>query len=266
MRYITYLFKFAVLLAFCGLLGHAWAAGINNSSFELDAADQTPPLTGWNLDFYTVNDFGTRGTGPATVREIKISTARSFSGTKSVYSSLQNINSGPSEADSRKATHYLITASSFSTNSNTLYLWRSDVSYTTSSRWYWRLDVVLSDGTNTNTIELACRAWGSSEGCTANYQNTSDLQATGSDGQTWYRHPIAIPIEMDRTQLTMIIRHQQDSWDGTTAQSSLYFDLETESAYTKIANNGTDLADSVAALGTGPTLSLIHISEPTRPY
>ncbi|MEE9913043.1 MAG: FG-GAP-like repeat-containing protein [Deltaproteobacteria bacterium] len=206
----------------------AYESGIFvNNDFEVDPDGTVPPnITGWELDFYTMNDSGTRGTGPNVVHQLNISTTRSYSGSKSLYSFLRNVGGGGGgDTDTRHATHDLISVNHFATSSDKLYLWRTAVSYTTSSRYYWRLDVELSDGTNTSTIELACVAWGNGEGCTGNYQNTSDSQATGSDGQTWYRHPIPIPAEMNRANLTIKIRHQQDSWDGTTAESSFYYDL-----------------------------------------
>ena len=196
-----------------------------------------PNITAWSLDFYTMNDGGVRGTGPSVIRQLNITTSRSYSGSKSVYSYIRNVGgNGGWDANTRHATHDLINTCPLSTASDSLYLWRSDVSYTTSSRFYWRLDVELSDNASTNDNLLAGIAWGNSEGVPGNYVNTSDLQATGSDGQIWYRHRIPIPAGMSHTNLTIKVRHQQDSWDGTSAESMLYFDLVSAAAVVTLGN------------------------------
>ncbi len=201
--------------------------GVVNGDFEADlvgTADSA--ITGWNLDFYNHSDSGTRGSSPRGEHALSVSGTRYFSGTKSVSSWIRNnAGGGPGDADGRHSTSDLVTEAPVSTTASSFTLWRTDVSYTTSSRWYWRLDVVLSDGSTTEGIELTCRAWGNGEGCAGNFQDLSDLTATGADGLTWYRHTITIPSGMDRNNLTVKIRHSQDAWDGTTAESSLYYDL-----------------------------------------
>ena len=87
---------------------------------------------------------------------------------------------------------------------------------------------MLSDGTNSSGISLACQDWGNSEGCGGNSYDNHDMIDTGADGQTWYRHPIAIPANLDRSKLVITIRHQQDSWDGSSAESTIYYDLVTD--------------------------------------
>lgn len=200
---------------------------LSNGDFEADPVGTTgSDITGWTLDAYNQSDYGTRGTSPGGVHELAISGARYFSGTKSVYSRAQNVaGGGPTDADGRHTISDLITEAPITTTASRFTFWRTDVSYTTSDRWFWRFDVEISDGTTTQSIGLACRAWGLSEGCTGNFQDHSDQAATGADGQTWYRHAIDIPLGMDKSNLTVKIRHQQDSWDGTTAESSLYYDL-----------------------------------------
>ncbi|HTZ18473.1 MAG TPA: LamG-like jellyroll fold domain-containing protein, partial [Dissulfurispiraceae bacterium] len=208
----------------------AGSAFFLNNDFESDPSGTVPPgITGWSFDFYTANDGDTiHGTGPNVVHQLNITTDRSYSGTKSVYSFIRNVGGGGGgDYNTRHATHDL-RSTSFSTSSDTLYLWRSDVSYTTSSRYYWRLDVILSDGTNLSDISLACQDWGNSEGCAGNTYDNHDMTDIGADGQTWYRHPIVIPANLDRSKLAITIRHQQDSWDGTSAESTVYYDLVTD--------------------------------------
>ena len=46
-----------------------------------------------------------------------------------------------------------------------------------------------------------------------------DATATGADGQTWKRYTRAIPPEMDKSNLTVTIKHHRNSWDYTEAAS-----------------------------------------------
>ena len=41
---------------------------------------------------------------------------------------------------------------------------------------------------------------------------------------------------MSHTNLTIKVRHQQDSWDGTSAESMLYFDLVSAAAVVTLGN------------------------------
>jgi hypothetical protein len=223
------LINWGLILSASGQSDTNWLA---NNNFEWDTNGTAPPnITAWRLDFYTMSDAGVRGTGPNVVHQLNISTARSYSGGKSVCSYIRNIGgNGGWDSNTRHATHDLINTGHLSAASDSVYLWRSDVAYTTSSRYYWRLDVELSDGASTNSSGLVGIAWGNSEGVPGNAMNTSDLQATGSDGQTWYRHRIPIPTYMNHSNLTIKVRHQQDSWDGTSAESRLYVDLISAAA------------------------------------
>jgi hypothetical protein len=85
--------------------------------------------------------------------------------------------------------------------------------------------IEMTDGTNSHSAMLACRDWGYQEGCTGDFQDTHDQTATGADGQTWYRHRVAVPSNLDQSRLKITIRHTERSWDGTSAESSLYYDL-----------------------------------------
>jgi hypothetical protein len=144
------------------------------------------------------------------------------------------------------------------------------VTYTTSSRYYWRLDVELSDNTSTSDNLLVGIAWGNSEGVPGNNVNTSDLQATGSDGQTWYRHRIPIPAGMNRTNLTIKVRHQQDSWDGTSAESRLYVDLVSAAAAVTLGKlsqsyDGTPRPVSITTDPPGLPVNVTYNGSPNAP-
>ena len=106
----------------------------------------------------------------------------------------------------------------------------------------------LSDGVNTQGVMLACKSWGNQEdGCPGNSFDTQDRSDTGTDGQTWYRHSIPIPAGWNRNNLTVTIQHFQDSWDGTTAQSSLYYDLVTGNQGPGVALTGVAFTDNLPA-------------------
>jgi hypothetical protein len=253
-------------------LGQANTNWLANNDFETDTnGTASPNITAWSLDFYTMNDAGVRGTGPNVVHQLNISTACSYSGTKSVCSYLRNVGGNPGwDSSTRHATHDLISTCHLSTASDALYLWRSAVTYTTSSRYYWRLDVELSDNASTNDNLLIGVAWGSSEGVPGNYVNTSDLQATGSDGQTWFRHRIPIPAGMNHTNLTIKIRHQQDSWDGTSAESRLYVDLVSAAAAVTLGNlsqsyDGTPKPVSIITDPPGLAVNVTYNGSPDAP-
>ncbi|MBK7705907.1 MAG: hypothetical protein IPJ30_09035 [Acidobacteria bacterium] len=212
--------------------GSLLTAFLANNDFEANpGGTQHPNITAWSKDYYAHNDCGTRGDTPYGSHQLLVSDTRYFTGTKSIYSFSQNAGGGGgcnADPNSRNTTVDLTTTAVFSTNANTLYLWRSEIDYSTSSRWNHNLTVVISDGVNTEWDLLFCRAWGLQEGCTNNFQDTHDLTAIGADGLTWYRHPIPIPPMMNKDNLRLTIRHDQDSWDGTSAWSSLYYDLVGE--------------------------------------
>ncbi|HIJ86185.1 MAG TPA: beta-propeller fold lactonase family protein [Desulfuromonadales bacterium] len=200
-----------------------------NPDFEVDPVNTAGGgITDWEYQFYTYNDFGTRGTSPTATHTLETTGARSFSGQKSVYSTIQSFGGTNNwDADYHYATHAMTTGYLKQPNINlaAITIWRSDISYTTSSRWFHWFAMDLNDGVNSQTVMLACRAWGLNEGCSNNYENTSDQTATGTDGQTWYRHRVAVPPEFDQNKLKITIRHVQRSWDGTSASSNLYYDL-----------------------------------------
>lgn len=203
-----------------------------NLDFEVDPANTAgADIGGWDYRFYTYNDSGTLGTTPTADHEMFTTTARSFSGNKSVYSRIRTLGGGNQDANYHYATHDLTTAYQPSAGHvlSSVTLWRSDIAYTTSSRWFYWFAVDLNDGVSQETIMLACRDWGNQEGCTNNFMDTHDQSATGADGQTWYRHTIPIPAKYDQSTLKITVRHTQRSWDGTSAESSLYYDLLGES-------------------------------------
>jgi parallel beta-helix repeat protein len=224
--------------------------------FETDPAGTSDSaISLWDAEFYTHNDGGDRGTSPRSGHELYISDAKRFTGEKSVYSFIRNIEGGGGyDANGRHSTQELFVEEGYKAFApdSTLYLWRSNVTYTTSSRWSWRFSVELSDGVITRDVLLACRSWGNNEGCSGNAFDNHDLEATGADGDTWYRHAIAIPAEMDRAGLKIRVRHEQDSWDGTTAESGLYIDTVAPMDIYRIGDltgDGViDVADAVMAM------------------
>ncbi len=200
-----------------------------NHDFEMDAAGTTyDAVSYWDHNSWTQNDGGTIGGTPAG-ENLTATDTRRYSGAKSVYTFVRNVNwGGNTNPAGRHAIQDVYNEDAYKvvSDASTLYIWRSDVTYTTSSRYYWRFGVVFEDGINTPTeVLLVGRAWGNSEGVPGNFYDNHDQTATGADNQTWYRHPVAIPDGFDKSKLVVKIRHQQDSWDGTTAESSLYYDL-----------------------------------------
>ena len=203
---------------------------VPNGSFEMDppgTADSA--ITDWDLNLYSMTDSGTHGTPALAQHVLDISSDRYFEGLQSLHSYLENVqgNSPGNDPTLRHVTHEIYTEIPLSTTATQVSFWRSDVDYSTSSRYYWQIVIILSDGTNTSETLLACHCWGNSEGCPGNDLNLGIRTDTGADGQTWTLHTVDIPTELDRSNLTITIRHQQDSWDWTTAGSTVYFDAVT---------------------------------------
>jgi hypothetical protein len=203
---------------------------IPNGSFEQDPpATADNAITGWDVDLYTMSDASVRGTPSRAVHVLEVSSARSFVGGQSLRSFLQNVQ-GVTPGDSveaqstRRVTHEIHLEVPISTTASYVTFWRSDTSFTPSSRYYWEIALVLSDGTQTVETVLACKSWGDSEGCLQNLQECSDQAALGADGQSWHRYRVDIPSGIDRSRLLVALRHRQDSWDSSTASSEVFFD------------------------------------------
>lgn len=167
------------------------------------------------------------GTNP-DAEDLSISSARYFTGSQSLYSSVRNSNARGGDCtflddpDCRAARHWLYNEDSYRlvANSDTIYIWATPIVYTKPSRYGWYVGVAMRDGTNTQYTLFAHRNW---HGRVVSSGDDYDTKATGADGTTWRRYPISI-AKLDKTNLTMEIRHLQDSWDGGTAHSSIYFD------------------------------------------
>ncbi len=196
-----------------------------NNDFEADENGATPP-SGWGIYLYTVSDTGVVGVPAYTNHTLQVTTGRRYSGSKAILSSVVNTYgqnySHPANGTTRRSTQILTNNIPIDTSVSTLYLWRSSPSFTTSSRWSFTFSVILTDGTNTGTVQLFYQAFNSGA------VSTHDLQAAGNDGQTWYRHPIPIPANIDRSKLRVAICNCQDSWDGTSASNTIYYDLITD--------------------------------------
>jgi hypothetical protein len=233
-----------------------------NLDFEADpAATSGPSISGWNYEFFTMNDSGTRGSNPTADHELATTATRSFSGDKAVSSRIRTLGGvGNQDPDYHYATHLLTTDYLPQTGKmlDAVTIWRSDIAYTTSSRWFYWFAIEMSDGTNTNSVMLACRDWGNQEGCTSDFQDTHDQTSTGTDGQTWYRHRVPVPANLDQSKLKITIRHTERSWDGTSAESSLYYDLLGEE--TVVIDQTPDPFNFISQ--TGLSLSTTIVSNP----
>jgi hypothetical protein len=212
-------------------------AGSNTSATEMTpngSFEQDPPattdnaVTAWNVDWYTMSDKLVRGTPSRAAHVLEVTSARAFMGVKSLRSFLRNVQGVAGTASeapfTRRATHDIHLETPISTTANYVTFWRSEISFTTSSRYYWEIVLIFSDGTQTVETILSCKCWGDSEGCPQNLQECSDQTAQGADGQTWHRYRVDIPSAINRSRLLITLRHQQDSWDYTTAESEVYLD------------------------------------------
>ncbi|MBK8284445.1 MAG: hypothetical protein IPK97_05940 [Ahniella sp.] len=196
--------------------------------FEQGAVDtQLNNIPGWRFATYNRNDFGDYGSSPTGQWDARIATNRRHRGDASLRSYVRNnAGGGPTDANGRKATLVmgLPDDTRLTHRATHVELWRSDWDWTASSRWYHSLTMTLGDNRGRHETLLYCRAWGANEGCTGNFFDGSDLSETGADGTTWYRHRVEIPPDLDRERLWIRIEHQQDAWDGTSAESSVHLD------------------------------------------
>lgn len=220
------------------------AAALPNPGFEGVAADTTMnAIAGWRFASYNRNDAGDYGPNPTGTVEARVVDLRRRSGATALRSFARVNNGGVGDdANGRKATLVMGLPDDLrlSSRAAAIELWRSEWTWTTSSRWYHRLAVVLGDNRSQHEILLYCRAWGNGEGCDGNFQDSSNGSMTGADGTPWFRHRIEIPAGLDRDRLWMRIEHQQDAWDFTSADSTVHIDdvaLEDELAVASFANN-----------------------------
>jgi hypothetical protein len=135
-----------------------------------------------------------------------------FEGDKSLYSYLQTTSVPPSPGDNW-VSQYLSTEQPVKTSADYITLWIGGDSYTTSSRYYWYIELILTDGTNTYSEILRADVWDPV------HYDYYDATETGADGNTWKRYTREIPGSLDKSHLTIKIRHHQRSWDLTTASS-----------------------------------------------
>ncbi|MBN2536540.1 MAG: hypothetical protein JXB88_26900 [Spirochaetales bacterium] len=78
-----------------------------------------------------------------------------------------------------------------------------------------------------------CTCWGLNEGCpyddtlghtSATGWDEYEETRAGTDGRTWKRYTRMIPVTIDKNNLTIKIRHFQQSWDNTSANSGFFLD------------------------------------------
>jgi hypothetical protein len=141
-----------------------------------------------------------------------------YEGDKSLYSYLQTDAVPPWPGDN-VVTQSLMTEDPIRTSADYISLWIGGDDYTTSSRYYWGIQLQLSDGTNTYTDNLRCDCWGLNEGCNPNHYDYYATIETGADGRTWKRYTREIPGSICKSNLTIRIVHRQASWDLTQASS-----------------------------------------------
>ena len=191
---------------------------IPNSGFEADPpGTEKDDITDW--DFEMVSELGTT----PEINELLIVDDYYFTGDQSVYFHMQT-DSAPPDHSNCRAAQYLSTSEPAVTTADYITLWVGGAGYTTSSRYYWNIQLQLTDGANNYSEKLRCDCWGLNEGCTPNHYDYYDATATGADGQTWKRYTRAIPPEMDRSNLTVTIKHHRNSWDYT--QSASWYRLD----------------------------------------
>lgn len=220
------------------------ASGLPNPGFESAAPGAVMnAIEGWRFASYNRNDFGAYGPNPTGQVDARIVSDRRRSGSVALRTFVRaSGGGGPGDADNRRTTLVIGLPEDLrmAQRAPAIELWRSDPTWTTSSRWYHRLTAFVGDNRTTHEILLYCRAWGLGEGCPNNYFDGAAASAIGADGAPWRRHRIAIPAELDRERLWLRIEHQQDAWDVTTAESTLHFDdlgFEHEIAVASAGNN-----------------------------
>jgi hypothetical protein len=181
---------------------------VPNGDFEKDPTGTSyNDISHWNHSSYDQYD-GIAG------ENMEIDDYYYFSGNKSLYSYVKS--GGKKE---NMVYQYLWTENPVSTTSDYISLWIGGDDYTTSTRYWWRIELYLTDGTDTHYEILRCDCWGINEGCNPNHYDYYNATATGADGMTWKRYTRRIPDNLDKSNLTIKIRHPQRSWDYTTASS-----------------------------------------------
>jgi len=136
---------------------------------------------------------------------------------QSLYTYMETESVPPFPGDSR-ASQYLSTEQPVFTTANNITLWVGGYGYTTSSRYYNYITLILTDGTEIYSEQLRMDRW---DGLHVNYYNEQEI---GNDGNTWYRYTRQIPEYLDKSNLTVTIQHYQHSWDLTTTSSWFYLD------------------------------------------
>ena len=192
---------------------------IPNGDFEKDPTGTSfNDITDWNYSI--IVEHGNSPTGD----DLRIVDDYYFKGDKSLYSYLETTSVSPWPGDNVVAQD-LSTEEPVCSTADYISLWIGGDGYTTSSRYYWRIELILTDGTNTYTEKLRCDCWGLNEGCSPDHFDYYNATGTGADGNTWKRYTRRIPDSLDKSNLTVTIRHRQASWDLTTASS--WYRLDT---------------------------------------
>jgi outer membrane protein assembly factor BamB len=186
---------------------------IPNGGFEKDTTGTSfNDLTDW--DYELIVNKG----NPPIGDDLYVVDDYYFERVKSVYSYLKTKSIPPNPGDNW-VSQYLKREGPAFTTADYLTVWISGDGYTTSSRYAWHIELVVTDGVNTYAERIRCDCWGSNEGCNPNHFDYFDESRTGEDGRTWKRYTITIPGNIDKSNVTVKVKHFQASWDGTQASS-----------------------------------------------
>lgn len=188
-----------------------------NGDFEIDAVGTTSnAITWWDevtspyYDSVTVHVDST----------VNVSDARYMSGSNSLYSYARTSSGQVHNGTDREI--YL--ENSVATDADYFTFWLSGTTYTTPSRYWVRIYIEMTDGVNSTSDIVECHCWGWNEGCTPNNYNYYDEELTGPDGNIWRRYTWPIDASIDKSNLTIRIRHRQVAWDTNVMNSSFYLD------------------------------------------
>jgi len=141
---------------------------------------------------------------------------------QSLYTYLQTKAIAPFPGDS-VASQYLSTEQPVFTTANYISLWIEGYGYTTTSRFMNYVELILTDGNETYSETIRFDGFVNAVGHVVHYDHYNATEI-GNDGNTWYRYSRQIPNYLDKSNLTVTIRHYQSAWDLTTASSWFYLD------------------------------------------
>ena len=186
---------------------------IPNGGFEKDSTGTSfDDLSDWDHDLVVHKG------NPPIGDEHRIVDDYHFKRIKSLYSYLKTKSVPPNPGDNW-VSQYTVRETAAFTTADYVTVWLSGDGYTTSSRYAWHIELVFTDGVDTVYDRIRCDCWGNNEGCNPNHFDYYEGTAVGADGRTWKRYTVPIPGTIDKSNITVKVRHFQASWDGTQASS-----------------------------------------------